>query len=162
MPDKTPSILLAGIAVGVAATVLNLVPVVGSCLACLAYIGAGLLAVWHYTDRHRITLKGGQGAGIGALAGLVAMVTASLLQFVFMMIGVQPSLREMVSDQLDMSGLDPAQVEQIMNMVESPFFIVGILLVATVIYAILGAIGGAIGASLFKRGGDALDGSRGL
>lgn len=157
MPDKTQSILLAGLAIGVAATVLGLVPGVGGCLACATYIGAGMLAVWHYTDRHRLTLQGGQGAGIGALAGVVAMVTASILQFVLMATGVQPSFREAIADQLDASGLDPAQVEQFMSMVESPFFVVGMILVGLVVYAILGAIGGAIGASVFKRGGEVFE-----
>ncbi len=157
MPDKFQSILLAGIAIGVAASILGLIPFVGSCLACIAYVGAGLLAVWHYTDRHQLTLKGGQGAGIGALAGIVAMVAASAIQLLLMATDLRPSLEQIIADQLDTSGMDPAQVEQIMNMVESPFFIVGIVLVALVIYSILGAIGGAIGASTFKRGGDFFD-----
>ena len=151
MPNKSQSILLAGAAIGVTAAILGLIPAIGSCLACVAYICAGVLAVWHYTDRHHLTLKGGQGAGIGALAGIVAMAVASILGFLFMAIGLTPPIRQVIEEQLDASGMDPAQAEQIMEMTSSPLFIVGVFLVALVIYAILGAIGGAIGASVFKK-----------
>ncbi len=154
MPNKSQSIILAGAAIGVAAAILGLIPAIGSCLSCIAYICAGLLAVWHYTDRHNLTLKGGEGAGLGALAGIVAMAVASILGFLFMAIGLTPPIRQVIEDQLDASGLDPAQAEQIMEMASSPLFIVGIFLVALVIYAILGAIGGVIGASVFKKGND--------
>lgn len=154
MPSKSQSILLAGAAIGVAATILALIPVIGSCLACITYIGGGVLAVWHYTDRHQLTLSGAQGAGMGALAGIVAMAVAGILQFLFMSMGLTPPFREVIADQLDTSGMDPAQADQILAMASSPLFIVGVVLVALVVYAILGAIGGAIGASLFKKGGD--------
>lgn len=153
MSTKSQSIFLAGAAIGVLAAILGLIPAVGGCLACIAYIGAGVLAVWHYTDRHQLTLKGGQGAGMGALAGIVAMAVASILSFLFMAFGLTPPLRQLIEDQLDSSGMDPAQIEQIMEMTSSPLFIIGVFLVALVIYAILGAIGGAIGASVFKKHG---------
>ncbi len=154
MPNKSQSIFLAGAAIGVLAAILGLIPAIGSCLACIAYICAGVLAVWHYTDRHQLTVKGGQGAGMGALAGIVAMAVASIISFLFMAIGLTPPLRQLIEDQLDSSGMDPAQAEQIMEMTSSPLFIIGVFLVALVIYAILGAIGGAIGASVFKKGND--------
>lgn len=157
MPSKSQSILLAGAAIGVAATILGLIPVIGSCLACVAYIGAGIMAVWHYTDRHHLTLSGAQGAGMGALAGIVAMAVGGVLSFLFMSLGLTPPLRQIIADQLDVSGMDSSQADQIMEMASSPLFIIGIVLVALVIYAILGAIGGAIGASLFKKGGDFFD-----
>ena len=91
---------------------------------------------------------------MGALAGIVAMAVAGILQFLFMSMGLTPPFREVIADQLDTSGMDPAQADQILAMASSPLFIVGVVLVALVVYAILGAIGGAIGASLFKKGGD--------
>lgn len=154
MPTKSQSIFLAGAAIGVAAAILGLIPAIGSCLACIAYIGSGALAVWHYTDRHQLTLQGSQGAGMGALAGMVAMAIASILSYLFMAIGLTPPLRQLIEEQLDSSGMDPAQAEQIMEMTTSPLFIIGVFLVALVIYAILGAIGGAIGATVFKKGNE--------
>lgn len=162
MPNKSQSILLAGAAIGVAAPILALIPAVGSCFSCIAYVCAGLLAVWHYTDRHNLTLKGGEGAGLGALAGIVAMAVASLLSFLFTAIGLTPPIRQVIEDQLDASGVDPAQAEQIMEMASSPLFIVAFFIVALIIYAILGAIGGVIGANVFKKGSDFFEESREL
>lgn len=154
MPSKMQSVLLAGVAVGVAAALFSIIPVAGSCLACLAYLGGGLLAVWHYTNTHRLTLTGGQGAGLGALAGGVAGVVAGLLTYLFSVIGLTPTFQEMMRQQLESSGMDPAQRDQMLAIFESPLVIAGMMLLGLLIDAIIGAIGGAIGASLFKKGRD--------
>lgn len=152
MPTKSQSIVLAGVAIGVAAAILALIPSVGSCLACIAYICAGLLAVWHYTDRHTLTLKGGQGAGLGSLAGIVAVVVAAVLGYLFSFIGLTPPFRQAMEEQLSASGMDPAQMEQFMELMSSPLFFVGMTILGIIIGAIGGAIGGVIGASVFKKG----------
>lgn len=152
MPDKSQSAILAGAAVGIAAFVVNLIPMVGGCVACLLYVGSGVAAVWHYTDKHRITVKGGQGAGLGALAGIVAAVVASVLQWLFQALGVAPDWRVTMERQLENSGMDPAQMEQMIEMFTSPLWIAGFILIALAVGALAGAIGGAIGASIFKKG----------
>lgn len=154
MPSKTQSILLAGVAVGIAAALFSLIPVAGSCLACIAYICAGLLAVWHYTSTHQLTLTGGQGAGLGALAGIAAMIVASALGFLFSAIGLTPGWQELMMQQLEASGMDPAQQEEMAELFSSPLVWIGMFLLGLIIYAIVGAIGGAIGASIFKKGRD--------
>jgi hypothetical protein len=154
MPSKTQSILLAGVAIGVAAALFSLIPMAGSCLACIAYLCAGLLAVWHYTNTHQVTITGGQGAGIGALAGIVAMIVASILGYLFMAIGLAPNWQDMMMQQLEASGMDPEQQEQMAEFFSSPLVWVGFILLGLVLYAIIGAIGGAIGASVFKKGRD--------
>lgn len=152
MPDKTQSILLAGISVGIAAAVLALIPSIGGCIACLAYLAAGVVAVWHYTDRHQLTVRGGPGAGLGALAGIAAGIVAFLLQLLFQSVGLMPNWRVAMEQQFERSGMDPAQIEEITQMFSSPLVMIGIILAGLVIDAALGAIGGAIGASMFKRG----------
>ncbi len=152
MPEKGQSILLGGAAVGIAAAIVNLIPTVGGCISCLLYIAAGIVAVWHYTDRHQLTITGGQGAGIGALAGIVAGVAAGVLGYVFQLIGIAPDWRTAMEQGFDQSGMDPAQMEQMLEWMSSPLFMIGIILVSLIVAAILGAIGGAIGSSLFKRG----------
>lgn len=154
MPNKTQSVLLAGAAIGVAGAILNLIPTAGGCLACIAYLGAGILAVWHYTDRYNRTLKGGRGAGLGALAGLVAAVIGFILQLLFQAIGLAPGWREAMEQQLDQSGMDPAQMEQIIETFSSPLVMTGVVLAGFVVYAIVGGLGGVIGAAIFKRGTD--------
>lgn len=154
MPSKLQSILLAGVAVGVASSLFNLIPVAGSCFACLAYLAAGVLAVWHYTNNHRLTISGGQGAGLGALAGIAAMVVATGLSYLFSVIGLTLGWREQMLQQFEASDMDPAMQDQIMGYFESPFIWVAMILMGVVIYGIIGAIGGAIGASIFKKGQD--------
>lgn len=130
----------------------------GACLVCIACLGAGVLAVWHYTDRHDLTIKGGAGAGLGALAGIVAAIVGSLLQFLLDALGLIPDWRTMMRQGLEESQMDPQQMDQIMEMVSSPLAMVAIILISLVIYAILGAVGGAIGASMFKRGPEGVEG----
>lgn len=151
MPDKSQSILLGGAATGIAAAIINLIPTVGGCIACLLYIVAGIVAVWHYTDRHQVTITGGQGAGLGALAGIVAGAVAAAMQLLFQVIGLAPDWRTAMEQQFDQSGMDPAQMEQMLEWMSSPLFVVAIILIMLIVDAILGAIGGAIGASMFKR-----------
>lgn len=158
MPNKSQSIFLAGAAVGVAAVLASLIPTAGDCLACLLYVAAGLVAVWHYTDRHQLTLKGGQGLSLGALAGLVAGSVQTVLDQLFVGIGIKPSWREEMQQGFDQSGMDPAQMDQVMAWFDSPFAFIGIVAIGLVIGAIAGGIGGAIGANVFKNEAGLFDG----
>jgi len=157
MPSKTSSIFLGGLAIGVAAIVLGLIPIVGGCLACIAYLGAGMLAVWHYTSMNELTLTGGQGAGMGALAGTVASVVGTIIQQVLSRIGLLPDWQDAMIEGLEQSGMDSGQVDQWIETLTSPLALVGLTVVGILFAAILGAIGGAIGASMFKKGGEITD-----
>lgn len=150
MPNKSQSVFLAGAAAGVAAVLSGLIPTVGECLACLAYIAAGLVAVWHYTDRHQLTMKGGQGLSLGALAGLVATLVQTVLEQLFVLIGLKPTWLEEMRRGFEQSGLDPAQIDQMQELMSSPFAVVGVILIWLVLGAIAGAMGGVIGANIFK------------
>lgn len=156
MPNKIQSILLAGAAVGVSAVIIGFIPVVGDCVACLLFLAAGVIAVWHYTDRHDLTLKGGQGLVLGAVAGLVAGAVQAVLERVFVGLGLKPGWQEEMQRSFDQSGMDPAQLEQIQGWLSSPGAYIGIAAVALVMCAIAGGIGGVIGANVFKRESDVL------
>ena len=58
MPDKQQSIILGGIVAGILSTsylgFLNL-------LCCMGIIIGALVAVWHYTDTHELTIPSGTG-----------------------------------------------------------------------------------------------------
>lgn len=157
MPNKSQSILLAGAAVGVAAIIAAFIPIVGECLACILYVAAGGIAVWHYTDRHQLTMKGGQGLVLGALAGLVAGIVQTVLDQLLVSIGAKPGWREEMQQNFGQSGMDPAQIEQILEWLSSPMAYVGIVLVALVMCSVGGGIGGAIGANVFKRESEYFD-----
>ena len=157
MPSKTQSVLLAGIAVGVVSALFNLIPVpiAAACLSCTAYLVAGVLAVWHYTSTHQLTITGGQGAGMGALAAVAAGIVATVLLYVFGALDVIPTMEERMMEQLDQQNLTGEQREQALSFIQSPLVMIGAMLVYLIIYAIVGAIGGAVGASVFKKGRDA-------
>lgn len=150
MPSKLQSVLLAGLAAGVLTSVVSMIPVVGGCIACLLYAGAGVLAVWHYTSTNELTLTGGQGAGVGAMAGLASAIVGTILSQLAIALGLMPSFKEMMAK--GMENMDPAQAEQMEGLFGSPAFFAGIIVVGIIIAAILGTVGGAIGASLFKSG----------
>lgn len=158
MPSKTQSILIGGVSMAVAAALLGLVPVVGGCLTCVAVLGAGLVAVWHYTETYNLTITGGTGAGMGLAAAVVLGLVDLLIGFVLAAVGLQPGFgegRQAALQGLQNSGLEPEQLEQARQIVESPLFVPGIIACTLLVYALLGAIGGAIGAASFKKGGDA-------
>lgn len=155
MSDKVQSVLIGGVAAAVLATLLSLPQnqCLG-CLACLCYIGSGLLAVWHYTNTQSLTIKGGEGASIGALAGVVSGVVGGILGLIFRAIGLLPTAEEAIQ-QLEDSGqldqADEATMELMYGIIEF-FNGPGGIVVGIIFAVILGVIGGAIGAAVFKKG----------
>lgn len=158
MSEKNLSVLIGGLAGGLLAILLTIPQnqFLG-CLACLCYVGCGLVAVWHYTNTNSLTISGGEGAGMGALAGIVGGVVASLLGWLFRLIGLLPGAEEAIR-QLEESGqldqMDESTAEFMYQLTEFSTGIGGAVL-GVVIALILGVIGGAIGAAVFKKGGDA-------
>ena len=154
MPSKFQSILLGGAITGVLGSLINLIPVVGGCIGCLLYIGAGAVAVWHYTSTHELTIEGGTGAGMGAMSGIVAALAGGLVTYILVTLGIAPGV-EQVMEQLAEAGTIPDdQLEAIADFLNSPLATLVFLGVGSIIGAILGAVGGAIGASMFKKGGE--------
>jgi hypothetical protein len=163
MPSKTQSIFLGGVVAAIVAVIFSVIqiPFLSGCMGCLAYLAAGLVAVWHYAESHTLTVLGGTGAGMGAGAGVVAGVVVSLLTFALWTTGLIPSPTESI-DQAIATGVLPAgQAEAARGIAGSPVFYVGYAVLFAVIGAIFGAIGGAIGASVFKRGGGTSGGGPG-
>lgn len=154
MSNRMQSIWLSGVASGVLITVLANIPVVGACLCCLAYMGAGVMTVWHYANTYERTLAGGTGAGMGAIAGLIASLVSSVLGFIASKLGITPSMEEVFQELEDSGQMPPDQLDMFLGLMENPLFYVGMILLGMVIGAVLGTLGGAIGASLFKKGGE--------
>ena len=154
MPSKFQSILLGGAIVGVIASLINLVPVVGGCIGCLLYIVAGMVAVWHYTSTHELTIEGGTGAGMGALGGIVAALAGAAVSYVLVTIGLAPGVDEIMQQFAEAGTMTDEQLEAIADFFNSPLSTLVFIGVGSIIGAILGAVGGAIGASMFKKGGE--------
>lgn len=123
-------------------------------VSCLLSISVGLLATWHYTNTYELTIPGGTGAAMGALAGLVAGAVSSLKAIFDFVSGRSAAMQEEVIRNLEAQGVNPDQMGPWLEFGTSPTWVATSVLMAIVISAILGAAGGAIGASLFKRGGE--------
>jgi hypothetical protein len=164
MPSRTQSILIAGVAVGIIGIVIAFLaegaatsPVGGVVVcffSCLLSISVGLLATWHYTTTNALTIPGGTGAAMGALAGLVSGAIASLKAIFDFVTGRSAAMREEMIRSMEQQGVSPEQMGPWMDMGATPTSVAVIILMSLVISAILGAVGGAIGAALFKRGDD--------
>ncbi len=157
MPSKAQSVLIGGVSMAVVAAIVGFFPVVGGCLTCVAVLASGLIAVWHYTSTYDLTLTGGAGAAMGAAAGVVVTIVGIVLNFVLAALGLRPGFgegRRAALQGLEDSGLEPEQLDQFRGLIESAAFPVVIIVCTLLVYVILGAIGGAIGAASFKKGGD--------
>jgi hypothetical protein len=154
MSSRFQSALLAGVAAGVLSSLLGAVqvPFLTACLSCLIIIGSGALAVWHFTNTYGTTVTPGQGAGMGAIAGAVAAVVAGILALLLVALGILPGMGETLREgfQQGAGGLDPDQEEALINFFDSPMGIFVVTAVSALFYAVVAAIGGAVGANVFR------------
>lgn len=156
MSGKLQSILLAGAGTGVLMTLMSLSKI-GQCLACLGYILAGVAVVWHYTNTNELTITGGEGAGAGALGGVVAAIAGAIFAFILQAAGLMPTTKEEFQRQIDSGEIPDEALETvgpIFEFLSSDMGLLAMVALGCVFGAILGAIGGAIGASVFKKGGE--------
>lgn len=155
MPDSKQSILLGALVTGLLSTsYLSYINV----LCCLGVIAGALVAVWHYTDTNELTIPTGKGAGLGSLAAIGGTVIAVVLNLVLLQMGIRHDLA-MVEFMVNSLGdaMPPEQLEEMERQLEAPFEVGTYLLNAIFGIALLaafGAIGGSIGAKVFKKGGD--------
>ena len=162
MPNKSSSILLGVAAYAVASLITGFIAInsgqtgqyLVGVLCCLFALLGPAVTVWHYTSTHRVTIPPGTGAGLGAITvaagGAISYGITKLLQ----MVNVYPSDAEMMErqrQQLVAQGLEPEAIEQAMQMGEM-FSGVGGAMINIVMLAVVGAIAGAIAASVFKKG----------
>lgn len=156
MPSKTQSIILGGLILGIAIPFLSLVPILGVCLCCFAYVGAGMFSTWHYTDTYDLTIKGGTGASMGAASGAIAGFAAFIVTMILVGFGLIPGVEEVIQ-QLDdpqfREQVGPDAADQVIRMVEQYYTPISAV-VNVLAGLILGLIGGIIGASVFQQGGD--------
>lgn len=169
MPAKTQSILIGGLIAAVIGTGVSVTqylsgasdpanqnPVLGmifGLLGCMVMLTSGVIAVWHYTSENELTLRPGQGVGIGALAGLIYAAAAMALGWLLVLFNVLPSPEETIEIMRDSGVFDAPGAEQGAAFAEIMItwgWAVGTLIGGV----IMGLVGGAIGAALFKHGPD--------
>jgi len=152
MPSKQQSILLGGIVAGLLSTsYLGLI----NLLCCAGVIIGALVAVWHYTDTHKLTIPAGQGAVIGLLAGLVGTVISLMLNYILIEMGIRSdqAITQFILNSFG-DSMPPEQYDAMAEQMNSEMTLSAYMangLFAAVISLVFGAIGGAIGASVFKK-----------
>ena len=148
--------------VGLLATIFGLVQfsvqsqVLGSLACCVIPTTGALLATWHYTSTNALTIRAGEGAMIGLAACILGYFISLVLSLLVSYTGLMPSpfdveaVIEMTQESMVDRGSSQAEIDQAIGFMRK-FYLVFVI-VAMVAYGALGAVVGAIGASLFKRG----------
>jgi hypothetical protein len=147
---------------GVGAAVLTAIPFV-SIGCCLWMLGAGVLSVAMYRKQVPGTLiTPGMGMKLGALAGVFGfMVNAVVTVLSFALFRSNSDFRRAMQEQMEKqmaNNPDPkaqAMVQHFMDWMSSPqgaaTFVVLILIVLGVVFIVITAAGGALGASMSGR-----------
>ena len=160
--------LRAGAIGAVIAVILNLVgiiPVVGCCtfiLTLVLWVGVGVLA-GYFGNKLNPMQTGGDAAKAGAVAGAVTSLVGGVAQTIIFAIqaavgGSVPALSQISPEQLRQlreAGVDPAILSSVAGILSSVAGVIGVgsccCIIGTLIAAALGAGGGALSPSFFKR-----------
>lgn len=142
------SAVMAGVLLGVALVIVGVVsalsPVLGmlGCCACLLPIGAGIYAVQNLVGKSPAPVQIGDGAMMGAVAGLVGGI-------IYMIIGaplayfINAAAMEMSMMQMREAGIDIPFAGFALVMVMA--------FIGIIVDVILGAVGGLIGVPLLEK-----------
>lgn len=147
----TKFFLITSLIVGGVTAVLSSIPFVSAvnCLLCGWFWIGGIFGVWLYRNFTKVTLTTGRAAVMGLVAGLIAAVLTTLLGFIFRG-GTIPITPEQM-----------AQLEEVMGESAQIFadptsmLLIGAVF-SLILYPIFTAIGGMIGAAIFKPKPDTL------
>ncbi|MFQ5570825.1 MAG: hypothetical protein ACE5G0_14170 [Rhodothermales bacterium] len=155
MSEKTQSIMLGSAVVAVLSTsYLGLI----NCLCCAGVIIGAMVAVWHYTNTNELTIPTGEGAVMGLIAAVVGTVVAFVLNMILtsMGLGLEAAIQEFVLDRFG-DQMSPEQLADMEEQFEASSSLGARLVngvIGLAVSSVFGAIGGALGASLFKKGTD--------
>jgi hypothetical protein len=147
MNEQTKPAVMAGLGVGAVMILMGLIGTVvpfAGCCNCLLPIGAGVLAVYLYAKNGSAPLTPADGAKLGAIAGvaggLLNLIIGTPLSYF-----VNAAVMEAQFAQLRDQGVSlPASLTGF-----ALFLVMGV--VGAVVFVILAAIGGLIGAAIFGK-----------
>jgi hypothetical protein len=146
MKLNTSTLLYAAGIAGGAAGLLSSIPLVNfvNCLLCgWLWIG-GIAAVYLYNNRESVSLPAAQGALVGGVAGIIASLVGAVLGLLLGGFGVAAT------------SLSDPEIAQYLDQFGGADAVAGFattfgLLCGLILYGGFGALGGVIGASLFKK-----------
>ncbi|MGQ9632615.1 MAG: zinc ribbon domain-containing protein [Bryobacteraceae bacterium] len=123
-------------------------------LRFLLLVAAGALSVYLYRRRSGMDLEVPSGARMGWITGLFCFVIFTVLftvsVAVLTVILRDASLEAAYRQQMSSMGMSPENIQQAMEALQNPAQLIGALLTAFVILTTLPALGGALGARLFR------------
>jgi hypothetical protein len=149
MNDPKPRLFMPALLGGAAAGLLSGIPFV-NCCCCLWIIGGAALAAYLLWKDSPIVLSSGDGALVGAFAGILAAFIRALISIPFrpMEEVLTKKILEYFADYMKQM---PAQLSDLMNQGNEPVSLAVIffgLLISAALCAALGALGGVIGIAL--------------
>ena len=156
MNNKVKPALIGGVVLGLL-SVIPFVSAVNVCFCLWAILG-GMLATYLYVKNSPTPANAGDGAVLGALAGLIGGVISVILG-IPVAYAMGPTMRNMMVGLLE--NVDPRQAEMIREQFEAAGNAMGPIIINALIMAVLlfifAIIGGLIGIPLFeKRKGGAM------
>ncbi|MDH4218620.1 MAG: hypothetical protein OEY18_06480 [Candidatus Aminicenantes bacterium] len=152
MNDQRPGMFVPALIGGAVAGILSGIPFV-NCLCCLWIIGGAMLAAYLLTKDSPVALSAGDGAIVGIFTGIVAAFVEVIISIPFKAV-TDKFMRNMIDrfseyyDEIP-QGLD-SWFEGGAFDASFVWIIIG-LVISAVIFAALGALGGIIGISLFRK-----------
>ena len=151
MTPRQQSILAGAFVTGILSTsYLSFV----NAICCLGVIVGGMVAAQQFTSRTGRAIEAGDGAVIGALAGVGGAVLGSIFDAMLRPLSLdsnsisQGMMQQWMQGMEGQQGMSPEMMQQFQGGGGIMMFLVG-LGFSVVLYAIFGAIGGAIGSALF-------------
>ena len=144
------SAALGGLFIGV----LSALPIIGmaNCCCCLWVVSGGALAAYLQVQQENRTLTAGEGAGVGALAGVIGAFV--WLPIALLLGAMMAPLQEAMLEQMRNTRDLPPEARDVLESlgggtgVAASFFMFFLYLV---IGAIVAALGGVLAAAYFKK-----------
>jgi hypothetical protein len=154
MDPQKPDYFRPALIAGAVAGLLSGLPLIGAgnCICCLWIVGGAAMAVRLLAARTRVLLTTGDGAVVGALTGITAAVVDAVVSIPLRSFNMDLA-RRILDKASEFGGDMPAGLDEILNRsgaVSPGWFLLGLLLSAAV-FAVMGALGGIIGVSLFGK-----------
>jgi hypothetical protein len=155
MNPQRPEFLRPALIAGAVAGLLSGLPFIGAgnCICCLWVVGGAVIAAKLLAAATPGLLTSGDGAVVGALTGIVAAVVDAIVSIPLRSFNLGLA-RRLLDKAAELGGEMPSGLDGFLNgssgVLSPGWFLLG-LFVSAVAFAIVGALGGIIGVSLFRK-----------
>lgn len=119
--------------------------------ALLWLVAAGFFAVFLYERRTGQALSVLSGARLGWICGVFGFVIVTVVLAVTAVALSDPTAVSTMRDQLKTHGIPEANVNQMIQMFQTPTGILGAVLASFLLFTVLPAFGGAVGARFLRK-----------